>query len=80
MDDATAKSQLETIRADLEGGTISAEVAMQRLVALMRERSDVPGAKELYQEASRRAYDNRRSSPAYSHPPPPVGPDDEPAD
>jgi hypothetical protein len=43
----------------------------------MRKKPDFPGAKELYQEASKLSYETRQSSPAHSHPPPPVADDDE---
>ncbi len=56
---------------------MSPDHAVQKLVALMRENADLPGAKELYQEASQRAYEVRRSSMAYSHPPPPADPEDQ---
>ncbi len=48
------------------------EAAMQRLIQLMRRQRDWPGAKDLYQMASQKAYENRQSSVALSHLPPPV--------
>jgi hypothetical protein len=53
---------------------IPAGVAMQRLIQLMRTNPDQRGAKELYQEASRRAYTDGQSSVSHSHPPPAVRP------
>ena len=41
------------------------------------EHPEFPGAKELYQEASNLSYQTRQSSPAHSHPPPPVTSDDD---
>ena len=54
--------------------SIPAGVAMQRLIQLMRTNPDQPGAKELYQEASKRAYSGGQSSVSHSHPPPAVRP------
>lgn len=46
--------------------------AMQRLIALMRRQPNWPGAKDLYQIASQRAYAEHESSVSHSHIPPPV--------
>lgn len=66
--------QLLRIKLGLAAGSMPAGVAMQRLIQLMREDPNLPGAKALYQEASRQAYSGRESSVAHSHPPPPVAP------
>ncbi len=58
--------------------TLAPQIAMNRLLALMRQDSKLPGAHELYKEASRLSYEERSSSLAYSHPPPPMKPKDEP--
>ena len=69
---AAAEAEVEAIRKALEDGSLSPQAAMQRLVALMRTDPNVPGVKELYQEASSRAYSGGASSPSHSHPPPPA--------
>lgn len=69
--------EVEAIRKGLDDGSLLPQVAMQRLVALMRTNPTLPGAKELYQEASRKAYGTGRSSLAHSHPPPPATDDDD---
>ncbi len=69
--------EVENIRKSLHDGSLLPQVAMQRLVALMRTTPDLPGAKELYQEASRKAYGVGHSSLAHSHPPPPATGDDD---
>jgi hypothetical protein len=65
------------VKLELYDGTLPPLAAIQQLVQLMRKHSDFPGAKELYQEASNLSYRTRQSSPAHSHPPPPVDEDDE---
>ena len=65
------------VKLELYDGSLPPLAAIQQLVQLMRKQPDFPGAKELYQEASNLSYQTRQSSPAHSHPPPPVGPDDE---
>ena len=65
------------VKLELYDGTLPPLAAIQQLVALMRKKPDFPGAKELYQEASNLSYQTRQSSPAHSHPPPPVTEDDE---
>jgi hypothetical protein len=65
------------IRLELYEGNLPPLAATQQLVQLMRKHPEFPGAKELYQEASNLSYQTRQSSPAHSHPPPPVGEDDE---
>lgn len=65
------------VKLELYDGTLPPLAAIQQLVQLMRKKPDFPGAKELYQEASNLSYETRQSSPAHSHPPPPVADDDE---
>lgn len=67
---------LATLRVKLAlyQGSIPAGAAMQRLIQLMRNDPNQPGAKELYQEASRSAYTDGESSVSHSHPPPAVRP------
>lgn len=60
------------IKLGLYDGTLPPGAAMQQLIQLMRRDENFPGAKELYQEASRVAYQSRQSSVAHSHPPPPT--------
>jgi len=62
------------IKLALYQGDIPAGVAMQRLIQLMRTDPDQPGAKQLYQEASKLAYSDGQSSVSHSHPPPAVRP------
>lgn len=59
------------IKLALYDDSLSPGAAMQRLIQLMRQGRDIPKAKELYQEASNRAYQSRQSSVSHSHPPPP---------
>ena len=63
--------QMLRVKLGLLSGTLVPDAAMQRLIQLMRRTPDLPGAKALYQEASKRAYSSRESSIAHSHPPPP---------
>jgi hypothetical protein len=65
------------VKLELYDGSLPPLAAIQQLVQLMRKTPDFPGAKELYQEASNLSYQGRQSSPAHSHPPPPVTDDDE---
>jgi hypothetical protein len=60
------------IRLGLYDGSLEPGVAMQQLIQLMRKDENMPGAKALYQEATRVAYQSRQSSIAHSHPPPPT--------
>jgi hypothetical protein len=60
------------IKLELYDGTVVPPLAMQRLIQIMRKDANVLGGKELYQEASNRAYQDRQSSVSHSHPPPPV--------
>jgi len=54
----------------LYDGSLPPEAAMQQLIQLMRRDENFPGAKALYQEASRVAFQSRQSNVAHSHPPP----------
>lgn len=65
------------VKLDLYDGALPPLAAVQQLVQLMRKHPDFPGAKELYQEASNLSFQTRQSSLAHSHPPPPVGKDEE---
>jgi hypothetical protein len=65
------------VKLELYDGTLPPLAAIQQLVQLMRKRPDLPGAKELYQEASNLSFRTRQSSLAHSHPPPPVGKDED---
>lgn len=65
------------VKLELYEGSLPPLAAIQQLVQLMRKKPDFPGAKELYQEASNLSYQTRQSSPAHSHPPPPVTEDEE---
>jgi len=65
------------VKLELYEGSLPPLAAIQQLVALMRKKPDFPGAKELYQEASNLSYQTRQSSPAHSHPPPPVTDEDD---
>jgi hypothetical protein len=60
------------IKLGMHDGSLEPGPAMQRLIAIMRNNANAPGAKELYQEASNIAYRTRTSSVSHSHPPPPV--------
>lgn len=59
--------EVAELRWELEGGGVSPEQVMQRLVQLMRRAPQAPGARELYQLASGEAF-GVRSSPSHSHP------------
>ena len=65
------------VKLELYDGSLPPLAAIAQLVALMRKKPDFPGAKELYQEASNLSYQTRQSSPAHSHPPPPVTDEDD---
>lgn len=75
-----AKSPLTEIcevKIGLLDGSLKPQIAMNRLLALMRADSDLLGAHDLYKEASQMSYQSGRSSMAHSHPPPPMKPGDE---
>jgi hypothetical protein len=78
LDEAGTDPAAEVLRIKLllyEGGT-PPPLVMQKLIQVMRMHPDVAGGKELYQEASARAYRDRMSSVSHSHPPPPARPKD----
>ncbi|MCC6662544.1 MAG: hypothetical protein IT375_02310 [Polyangiaceae bacterium] len=79
LDEAGSTPAIEVLRIKLLllDESVPPPVAMQKLIQLMRQHPDAPGGKELYQEASRRAYQHGQSSVSHSHPPPPVRPKDE---
>ncbi len=60
------------LKLALVEGSLSPQVALQKLIQLMRRQANWPGAKALYQEASKLAYAERQSSASHSHVPPPV--------
>lgn len=60
------------LRLALLDGSVTPNVTLQKLIQLMRREPHCPGAKDLYQEASRLAYAEHQSSASLSHIPPPV--------
>src|SRR5262245_46374476 len=66
-----ALTELLEVKISLYEGTLAPQIAMNRLLSLMRQDSKLVGAHELYQEASQRSYAGGESSLSYSHPPPP---------
>ncbi len=74
LDGAPKDNEFHLLRVkhDLLTGSLPAGVAMQKLIQLMRQSPDLPGAKALYQQASKLAYSDGQSSISHSHPPPPV--------
>jgi hypothetical protein len=71
--DAALKELLE-VKIALHEGSLAPQLAMNRLLSLMRQNPKLPGAHELYQDASERSYDGGESSLSHSHPPPPSTP------
>lgn len=69
-----ALSELLEVKMGLYEGTVAPQLAMNRLLTLMRQDPNIPGAHALYQEASQRSYAERESSLSHSHPPPPSAP------
>jgi hypothetical protein len=59
------------IKLALHDGSLPPGAVMQQLIQLMRKDENFPGAKALYQEASRAAIHAGQSNIARSHPPPP---------
>lgn len=53
-------------------GSVTPTVTTQRLIQLMRRQPNFPGARALFQEASKLAYAEGQSSISHSHAPPPV--------
>jgi hypothetical protein len=66
--------ELLEVKMGLYEGTLAPQLAMNRLLVLMRQDAKLPGAHALYQEASQRSYAERESSLSHSHPPPPSAP------
>lgn len=71
-----ALAELIDVKIALLKEEIPPQLAMNRLLVLMRQDSKLPGAQELYREASRMSYQSGASSLAHSHPPPPPDPGD----
>jgi hypothetical protein len=69
-----ALKELLEVKMGLYEGTLAPQLAMNRLLNLMRQDAKLPGAHALYQEASQRSYEDRESSLSHSHPPPPSAP------
>ncbi|HVW28471.1 MAG TPA: hypothetical protein VHC69_24070 [Polyangiaceae bacterium] len=69
-----ALTELLELKMGLYEGTVPPQLAMNRLLSLMRQDAKLPGAHALYQEASQRSYAERESSLSHSHPPPPSTP------
>jgi hypothetical protein len=66
--------ELLEAKIGLLDGTVAPQLVMNRLLALMRQDAKLAGAHELYKEASETSYEERSSSMAHSHPPPPMKP------
>jgi hypothetical protein len=66
--------ELLEVKMALYEGTLAPQLAMNRLLTLMRQDAKLPGAHALYQEASQRSYEEHESSLSHSHPPPPSAP------
>ncbi len=66
--------ELLEVKIGLYEGTLAPQLAMNRLLSLMRRDAKLPGAHTLYQEASDKSYEGGESSLAHSHPPPPSTP------
>jgi hypothetical protein len=69
QDEAYAVLRLKMCMLD---GSIAPAAALQKLIQLMRRQPNWPGARALFQEASRLAYAEGQSSISHSHHPPPV--------
>jgi hypothetical protein len=67
-----ARSELCDVKIGMLEGTIPAQIAMNRILALMQKDPKLAGAHELYRDASNRSYQSGASSLSHSHPPPPV--------
>lgn len=65
-------AQLCEIKLSLREGALAPQLAMNRLLALMRADPALRGAQELYREASTSSYGAGASSLSHSHPPPPI--------
>ena len=62
------------VKIALFEGSLPPQVAMNRLLALMQKDPTLPGAHDLYREASTQSYEGGFSSLSHSHPPPPIKP------
>lgn len=60
------------LKLAMSEGSIAPAAALQKLIQLMRRQPNWPGARALFQEASRLAYAEGQSSVSHSHHPPPV--------
>ncbi len=60
------------LRLAILDGSIAPTFALPKLIQLMRRQPNWPGARALFQEASRLAYAEGQSSVSLSHVPPPV--------
>jgi hypothetical protein len=69
-----ALAEIVQVKLGLLDGSLAPQLAMNRLLVLMQKDANVPGAHDLYRQASERAYEAGRSSLAHSHPPPPMKP------
>ncbi|HVU01969.1 MAG TPA: hypothetical protein VHE30_09465 [Polyangiaceae bacterium] len=69
-----ALAELIEVKIALLDGSLQPQIAMNRLLAVMRKEPKLPGLQELYKEASRLSYDEGASSLSHSHPPPPMKP------
>lgn len=75
--DNPALRELLEVKIALTQGDMPPQLAMNRLLVLMRQNAKLPGIQDLYREASRLSYQSGASSLAHSHPPPPPGPGDD---
>ncbi|HEX3596812.1 MAG TPA: hypothetical protein VHU80_17000 [Polyangiaceae bacterium] len=66
--------ELLEVKIGLYEDSLAPQLAMNRLLVLMRQDANLPGAHALYQEASTRSYEGGESSLSHSHPPPPSQP------
>lgn len=71
-----ALAELCEVKIGLSEGSLKPQLAMNRLLVLMRKDANLPGAHELYREASEMSYEGGFSSLSHSHPPPPMKPSD----
>jgi hypothetical protein len=62
------------VKIGLHEESLAPQIAMNRLLNLMRQDAKLAGAHELYREASQISYDAHSSSLSHSHPPPPIKP------
>jgi hypothetical protein len=74
--DVPAIVELLEIKILLLEGALPEQLAMNRLLVLMRKDAKLPGAHELYRQTSSRSYAEGSSSMSHSHPPPPSKPKD----